>query len=90
MKINCIACGHAFDLGAAYDDYEGLVRCNTCAGLLALRTQDGNVRSVLPGDAMLRQATSASVPEQQPSIRTQPMRAPAPAALTTDDARQAA
>lgn len=26
MRINCICCGHPFDLGDAYDDYDGPVR----------------------------------------------------------------
>lgn len=49
MQINCISCGHRFDLGKAYDDYEGLVRCTTCRALLDIRTQDGSVRGVRLG-----------------------------------------
>ena len=30
MYINCISCGHKFDIGKSYDDYEGPVRCPTC------------------------------------------------------------
>ena len=46
MKVNCLSCGHSLDLGDAYDDYEGQVRCFICASLLAIRTQDGRVKSV--------------------------------------------
>lgn len=46
MKINCISCGHKVDLGDAYDDYEGQVKCYICANILEIRTQEGNVRSV--------------------------------------------
>ena len=46
MKVNCLSCGHSLDLGDAYDDYEGQVRCFICASLLAIRTQDGCVKSV--------------------------------------------
>jgi hypothetical protein len=46
MKVNCLSCGHALDLRDAYDDYEGQVRCFICASLLAIRTQDGRVKSV--------------------------------------------
>jgi hypothetical protein len=48
MNVNCIHCGHRFDLGKSYDDYEGLVKCSTCRGLLDIRTQDGQVRGVRP------------------------------------------
>lgn len=48
MYINCISCGHKFDIGRAYDDYEGPVRCATCRSMLMIRTQDGSVRSVRP------------------------------------------
>ena len=50
MYINCIACGHKFDVGKSYDDYEGLVRCPTRRALLDVKTQDGSVRSVRFGN----------------------------------------
>jgi hypothetical protein len=46
MKVNCLSCGHSLDLRDAYDDYEGQVTCFVCASLLAIRTQDGDVKSV--------------------------------------------
>ena len=48
MKINCLGCGHRFDLGDSYDDFDGLVKCPTCAELLHLRSSDGSVRAVMP------------------------------------------
>lgn len=60
MKINCLHCGHKFDLGGAYDDYDGMVRCATCGGLLDIKTQDGSVR-------MMRFAA-------EPSAQPAPMR----------------
>lgn len=48
MHINCINCGHRFDVGRAYDDYEGMVKCPTCRTLLEIRTQDGNLKMVRP------------------------------------------
>jgi hypothetical protein len=66
MKINCLGCGHAFDLSDAYDDYEGLVRCNTCAEMLMIRTEDARVRSVLPAD-MARQLAAPRAPERSPA-----------------------
>ena len=47
MKVNCLSCGHSLDLRDAYDDYEGQVRCFICASLLAIRTEDGRVKSVV-------------------------------------------
>jgi hypothetical protein len=46
MKINCISCGHKFDLGDAYDDYEGQVKCYICGNILEVQTLEGNVKSV--------------------------------------------
>ena len=46
MKINCISCGHKIDLGDAYDDYEGQVKCCVCASALEIQTVEGSVKSV--------------------------------------------
>lgn len=46
MKVNCLSCGHSLDLRDAYDDYEGQVRCFICGSLLAIHTEDGQVKSV--------------------------------------------
>ncbi len=46
MKINCISCGHKFDLGDAYDEYEGQVKCYVCGNILEIHTHEGNVKSV--------------------------------------------
>lgn len=61
MKINCISCGHKVDLGDAYDDYEGQVKCYVCGNILEIRTMEGRVKSVRmikgvgmpPGPAMV-------------------------------------
>lgn len=66
MQINCLHCGHRFDLGKAYDDYEGPVRCSTCRGLLDIRTNDGQVRAVRPFSMPLAAAQpQVSAPAQQ-------------------------
>lgn len=71
MHINCINCGHKFDVGRAYDDYEGPVRCPTCRALLSIRTQDGNVRSVRPGmTAIPAPSVEEPAPESMPLRRT--------------------
>lgn len=46
MKINCISCGHKVDLGDAYDDYEGQVKCYVCGNILEIQTVGGSVKSV--------------------------------------------
>ncbi len=46
MKINCLSCGHKFDLGDAYGDYAGQVKCLVCGVMLDIRTEEGNVKSV--------------------------------------------
>lgn len=61
MRINCLNCGHKFDLGDAYDDYEGLVKCGTCATLLDIRTEEGSVKAVRFGHA-------AAIQPAQPRI----------------------
>lgn len=63
MNINCLHCGHKFDLGHACDDYEGLVRCSTCGGLLEIKTQGGAVKSMRFGSV-----PTASQPAEQSDI----------------------
>ncbi|HLA85596.1 MAG TPA: hypothetical protein VJL29_12455 [Thermoguttaceae bacterium] len=46
MKLNCVSCGHTVDLHNDYDDYDGQVKCFTCGALLAVRTQEGQVKWV--------------------------------------------
>jgi len=45
MKINCLCCGHSLDLGEAYEDYEGKVKCFVCGGMLEIKAIDGNLKS---------------------------------------------
>ncbi len=46
MKINCILCGHKFDLDDTYDDYEGDVKCWVCGGVLDIKVQEGKLKSL--------------------------------------------
>jgi len=46
MKINCLHCGHKVNLGDAYDDYRGQVKCFVCGGLLLIRSTHAALRSV--------------------------------------------
>ncbi len=62
MKINCLACGHSIDIGDAYDDYSGQVRCFVCHSLLEIKTDQGNLKSV----------KSAPILPQRPRTGSQP------------------
>lgn len=92
VYINCISCGHKFDVGRSYDDYDGFVRCSTCRELLHVTTQDGSVRSVKPGSfATIAAAAPAQPQAPAPTVVTAPAAPIAPApqpalALTTSDA----
>lgn len=69
MHINCISCGHRFDVGKSYDDYEGLVKCPTCRALLDIKTLDGGVRSVRPVSFSLPATAPAAAPAtNQPPV----------------------
>ena len=46
MRINCLHCGHKVDLGEAYDDYRGRVKCFVCGAVLSIKTTHGALRSV--------------------------------------------
>ena len=46
MKINCLSCGFTVVLNDAYDNYEGLVKCYACSAMLAIKTEEGNVKAV--------------------------------------------
>jgi ribosomal protein S27E len=39
MKINCLSCGHKVDLGDAYEEYEGQVKCFACTAILEIKTE---------------------------------------------------
>ncbi|MBU4272698.1 MAG: hypothetical protein KKE86_15680 [Planctomycetes bacterium] len=46
MKVNCLSCGHSVDLRDSYDDYQGRIKCFICGAVLAVRTEDGEIKSV--------------------------------------------
>ena len=70
MYVNCISCGHKFDIGKSYDDYEGPVRCPTCRATLTIRTEDGNLRAVRPGFAAVG---LSSVPREEADQNAEPV-----------------
>lgn len=46
MEINCLSCGHKVDIGDAYDDYGGQIKCYVCGAILEIKTEEGNLKSV--------------------------------------------
>ena len=54
MKINCLDCGHTFEISDAYDDYEGQVKCWVCGAMLEIMTQEGCLKSMILAGAELR------------------------------------
>lgn len=90
MNINCIHCGHKFDLGKAYDDYEGLVKCSTCRGMLDIRTQDGQVRGVRPWMAQASAAPAAQPEPAAPLVMAGASGMNPPLSITGEPVREAA
>ncbi|MEM7622545.1 MAG: hypothetical protein AAF235_05015 [Planctomycetota bacterium] len=70
MKINCISCGHGFGVDDSYADYEGLLRCATCAFLLDVKIEDGMIRAVRPG------SLEAALPPQPATQQATPQATP--------------
>ena len=60
MKIICLSCGHKVDLGDAYDDYAGQVKCVACGAVLEIVTGTGNARSVALAREVARVAPTAA------------------------------
>jgi hypothetical protein len=46
MKVNCLSCGHKIDIGDAYDDYDGQIKCWVCGVPLGIKTVEGSLKSV--------------------------------------------
>ena len=46
MTINCLYCGHKVEIGEAYDDYDGQLKCWVCGTLLAIKTTGGKINSM--------------------------------------------
>lgn len=65
MEINCLSCGHKVDIGDAYGDFEGQIKCFACGGLLYIRTEQGQVKSVKRGSAQELVPASAGGTEDE-------------------------
>jgi hypothetical protein len=46
IKLNCISCGHLMELGDAYEDYQGEVRCWGCQALVDVTLHDGKLQTM--------------------------------------------
>lgn len=61
MEINCLSCGHKIDIGDAYDDYDGQIKCWVCGVSLEIKTVEGNLRSVKLLDMVPRPFTNEAI-----------------------------
>jgi len=41
IKIICLSCGHPMNLGDAYEEYQGAVRCWGCRAILDISLREG-------------------------------------------------
>lgn len=46
IKLCCLGCGHPTELGDAYEDYEGDIRCWGCGTVLEVTLHEGKLRSM--------------------------------------------
>jgi uncharacterized Zn finger protein len=47
LRLNCIHCGSFINLHEdVYADYEGLIKCDACGGILNIKIQDGKLKSM--------------------------------------------
>jgi hypothetical protein len=67
MRINCLACGHKVELGDAYDDFEGQVRC-LCRAMLEIKTEEGKLKSIRLAETVARPAGKTPRVEGAPPI----------------------
>lgn len=60
LRLNCISCGHFINLHEdVYADYEGLIKCDACGGILNIKIQEGKLKSM----AFVSKANSADLEE---------------------------
>ncbi|MBI3265208.1 MAG: hypothetical protein HYZ58_18935 [Acidobacteria bacterium] len=69
MKIICLSCGHKVDLGDAYDDYAGQVKCATCGAILELKTEAGGLKAVAVTRERPLETSAAAAPVHEPAVR---------------------
>jgi hypothetical protein len=65
--IHCMYCGHTIELGAAYQDYVGPLRCSVCKSLMMVRVEDGQLRSMDVGP-QVAPASATQGSSSQPTL----------------------
>lgn len=68
MKIICMSCGHKVDLGDAYDDYAGQVKCATCGAILHVKTEAGGLKAVTIAGASSGEAPATAAVVQEAAV----------------------
>ncbi len=68
MKIICLSCGHKVDLGDAYDDYAGQIKCSTCGTTLELRTEGGGLKAIVLSRERPFETLAAAAPVHEPAV----------------------
>lgn len=46
IKLSCLACGHSMELGEAYEDYQGEIRCWGCRAVADVTLRQGKLQSM--------------------------------------------
>jgi hypothetical protein len=60
IKLSCLSCGHSLDVGDAYDNYQGPVRCWVCQALMNVTLEDGMLRGMQPAPPAVAGAQRAA------------------------------
>ena len=46
IRVSCLSCGHLMDLGEAYEDFVGEVRCWVCRAVLEMTLCEGKLKGM--------------------------------------------
>lgn len=46
IRLSCLACGHPMELGEAYEDYQGEIRCWGCRAVIEITLREGKLKSM--------------------------------------------
>jgi uncharacterized Zn finger protein (UPF0148 family) len=65
MKLNCLSCGHNFDIDQMYADrYDGEVKCWICGAMHELQTEHGSIRKVHLSERSAHPGRQEEVPQK--------------------------
>ncbi|HUU01258.1 MAG TPA: hypothetical protein VM425_07470 [Myxococcota bacterium] len=68
IRLNCLECGHPMDLGDAYEDYQGEVRCWGCRTVLDVTLQEGRLKAMRKSCAAETPRSSAGRAESSETL----------------------